>query len=49
MAKTGELFPETTGIMIAIHDQFISTNNYKKDILKDPNPTNDIRKNSKRN
>ena len=27
--KAGELFPESTVFMIAIQDQFISTNNYK--------------------
>jgi hypothetical protein len=40
--KAGELFPETTGFMIAIQDQVISNNNYKKHILKDTNTTNDI-------
>ena len=35
--KAGELFPETTGILIAIQDWIISTNNYKKHILKDLN------------
>jgi hypothetical protein len=28
--KAGEIFPETTVFMIAIQDQFIRTNNYKK-------------------
>jgi hypothetical protein len=37
-----QFFPETTGFMIAIQDHVISTNNYKKCILKDPNITNDI-------
>jgi hypothetical protein len=40
--KAGELFPKTTGFMIATQDQVITTNNYKKCILKDPNITNDI-------
>ena len=35
--KAGELFPEITGILIAIQDRIISTNNYKKHILKDLN------------
>jgi len=35
--KGGELFPETTGILIAIQDRIISANNYKKHILKDLN------------
>jgi hypothetical protein len=35
--KPGEIFPETTGIVIAIQDRIISTNNYKKHILKDLN------------
>jgi hypothetical protein len=35
--KAGELFPETTGILIAIQDRIISINNYKKHILKDLN------------
>jgi hypothetical protein len=39
VAKAGELFPETTGFMIAIQDQVISrpSNNYNTHILKDPN------------
>jgi hypothetical protein len=40
--KSGEIFPKTTGIMIAIQDQVISTSNYKKRILKDANTTNDF-------
>jgi hypothetical protein len=35
--KAGVLFPETNGIFIAIQDRIISTNNYKKHILKDLN------------
>ena len=35
--KTGELFQETTGIVIDNRDRIISTNNYKKHILKDLN------------
>ena len=35
--KAGQLFPETTGILIAIQDRIISTNNYTKHILKDLN------------
>jgi hypothetical protein len=35
--KAGEIFPETTGIVTAIQDRIISTNNYKKHILKDLN------------
>jgi len=35
--KAGEIFAETTGIVIAIQDRIISTNNYKKHILKDLN------------
>jgi hypothetical protein len=40
--KAGEIFPESTGFMIAIQNLVISTNNYKKYILKDPNSTNNI-------
>jgi hypothetical protein len=35
MTKYGELFPKTTGFMIAIQDQVICASNYKKYILKD--------------
>ena len=35
--KAGKLFHETTGILIAIQDRIISTNNYKKHILNDLN------------
>jgi hypothetical protein len=28
--KAGKLFPETSGFMLAIQDQVISTSNYKK-------------------
>jgi hypothetical protein len=34
--------PKTTGFMIAIQAHSISTNNYNKRILKDPNVANDI-------
>jgi len=40
--KVGELFPETTGFMIAIQDQVISNIYYKQHILKEPNTTNSI-------
>jgi hypothetical protein len=33
--KVDELFPETTGFMIAIQDQVISNMYYKQHILKD--------------
>ncbi|KAG6462064.1 hypothetical protein O3G_MSEX013040 [Manduca sexta] len=39
--KLGSLFPETEGFIIAIQDQVINTNNYKKYIVKDPNTHND--------
>jgi hypothetical protein len=42
MAKSGELFPETTGFMIANENQVICTSNCRKYILNDPNTTNDI-------
>ena len=42
MAKSGELFPEKNGFMIANQNQVICTSNYWKYILKDPNTTNDI-------
>jgi len=35
--KVSELFPQTTGFMTAMQDQSISTNNYYKYSLKDPN------------
>ena len=38
----GELFPQTTGFMIAMQDQGISTNNYYKYSLRDPNIATDI-------
>ena len=41
MAKSGELFPETTGFMIPNQNQVIFTSNYRKYILKYPNTTND--------
>lgn len=34
--KTGSLFPETEGFLIAIQDQVINTKNYRKYIIKDP-------------
>lgn len=37
----GLLFPETEGFMIAIQDQVIGTNNYKKFVIKDPNVASD--------
>ena len=40
--KFGEIFPETTGFMIAIQDHVISNIYYKQHILKDPNTTNSI-------
>jgi hypothetical protein len=40
--KAGELFPETAGFMIATQNQAVSTTNFKRHILKDPNTTNDI-------
>lgn len=39
--SSGELFPETEGFMIAIQDQVISTKNYLKHIIKDPNTQDD--------
>jgi hypothetical protein len=40
--KKGELFPETEGFMLAIQDQVIETNNYKKYIIKDRSITTDL-------
>lgn len=37
----GELFPETTGHMIAIQDQVIKTRNYRKAVLRDPTTGDD--------
>jgi len=34
--RSGELFPETEGFMIAIQDQVVNTRNYLKHIVKDP-------------
>ena len=47
--KTGEIFPYFTGIRIDFQDQIISTNKYKKHILKDSNITNNICSNTDRN
>jgi hypothetical protein len=47
--KAGELFPETTGFMIVIQDNVISTSNYKKHILMDPSTIKDTAENSERN
>lgn len=33
--KSGELFPETEGFMLAIQDQIIDTRNYRKHIIRD--------------
>ena len=35
--NVGTLFPETEGFMIAIQDQVINTNNYRKFVINDPN------------
>ena len=37
--KSGQLYAETEGFMIAIQDKIISTRNYKKHILKQPIPS----------
>jgi len=42
MAKSGDLFPETTGFMIAIQNQVICKSIYMQYILNDPNTTKDI-------
>jgi hypothetical protein len=39
---TGDTFPETTGFMIAMQNRVISTNVFKRCILKDISITNDI-------
>ena len=47
--KVGELFSDSTGIMIDFQDQIIITNKYKKHILKDSNITNNICSKADRN
>ena len=39
--KSGSLFPETEGFIIAIQDQIINTKNFRKYIIKDPTVIND--------
>lgn len=39
--KSGQLYPETEGFIIAIQDQVICTKNYRKYIIKDPYVTDD--------
>jgi hypothetical protein len=43
MANDWHTLPRT-GLMIAVQNQVISTSNYKKHILNDPNTTKDISK-----
>jgi hypothetical protein len=42
MAEFWRILPRTRGFMIAIQDQVICNNNYKKYIFKDLNTTNNI-------
>jgi len=39
--QAGQLYPETEGFILAIQDQVIATNNYRKFILKDSSIAND--------
>lgn len=39
-----EVFPESEGFMLAIQEQVIKTNNYKKNVMKDKNTTTAKRK-----
>lgn len=47
--KAGEIFPETSGFVLAVQNQVISTSNYKKHILKDPTLLNKSAKNAENN